>query len=41
MIYEDISVSPIIQKAYKSYRVSFFFLGGGGGSRNAQSQVEG
>ncbi len=35
MIYEDIFSVPIIQNAYKSYRVSFF----GGGSRNAQSPV--
>ncbi len=33
VIYEEISSVPIIQIAYKSYRVSFF----GGGSRNAVS----
>ncbi len=31
MIYEDIFSVPIIQNAYKSYRVSFFEGGGGGG----------
>ncbi len=34
VIYEDIFNVPIIQNAYKSYRVNFFwgfFLGGGGG----------
>ncbi len=34
MIYEDIFSVPIIQNAYKSYRVSFW-----GESRNAQSLV--
>ncbi len=37
VIYEDIFNVPIIQNAYKSYRVIFFFWGGG--SRNAQSPV--
>jgi len=35
VIYEDIFSIPIIQNAYKSYRVSF----GRVGSRNAQSPV--
>ncbi len=37
VIYEGIFSAPIIQNAYKSYRVSF----GGGGSRNAQSLLWG
>ncbi len=34
MVYEDIFSVPIVQNAYKSYRVSFW-----GGSRNVQSPV--
>ncbi len=30
VIYEDIFSVPIIQNTYKSYRVRFFFFGGGG-----------
>jgi len=38
VIYEDIFSVPIIQNAYKSYRVSFFW---GGGIRNLEVSCEG